>query len=48
LKLNELGEKRKSKSPPELWECGKLAAVRELSKALWEERERAFSFPLFP
>jgi hypothetical protein len=48
LKLNELGEKRKSKSSPWLWECGKLAAVGELSKALWEGRERVFSFPLFP
>jgi hypothetical protein len=44
LKLNELGGKGKSKSPPKLWECGKLAVVCELSKAVWEERERALYF----
>jgi hypothetical protein len=34
LKLNELGVKRETKSSPQLWECGKLAVVCELSKAV--------------
>jgi hypothetical protein len=48
LKLNELGEKGNPSRRRRLWECGKLAVVCELSKAVWEERERAFAFPLFP
>jgi hypothetical protein len=48
VEVKRVWRKRKSKSSPKLWECGKLGCVCELPKAVWEERERAFAFPRFP
>jgi hypothetical protein len=48
VEVKRAWRKRKPKSPPKLWECGKLAVVCELSKAMWEERERAFCFSSLP
>ena len=48
LKLNELGEKRKSQAVAEAVGMWEARGFCELSKAVWEERERAFTFPVFP
>ena len=44
VEVKRAWRKREIQVAAELWECGKLAVVCELSKAVWEERERALYF----
>jgi hypothetical protein len=48
LKLNELGEKRKSQAVAEAVGMWEARGFCELPKAVWEERERSFAFSSLP